>query len=807
MADNNEVVSKLRFAADLSAVESSARTLRQYIQATRDALKAESDLNSASLKLASSQKLVDDSLRSSFSSQVSSRLSDLKNKTEAETQAMQRLRASIEGVKNAADDLPDLKDSDFNGGGDKLAAGRQFLGAAGSIASRVSPEAGTGISVISSIVEANKELPKFKDAISELPPVALAAGAAFAGLVAGLEIGNRVAVDNTAAIRDVTGRTKEYYELLVTGTTDSINAKIAEAELQKRIAQAQVDELSFVADGYDEVHRRAGALSGVADGIIEIAGALGGKNFKDIRDARIKYDEANASLAEANKNLDLYKGLLDDTNVKENDRNAALKEESQIQDQLLEKQISRQVREAQLLRSGTENQVQGRIESLLDENAAIVNVIASGKASAEELDRLSARLGDNNAELEDLQTNILGVVRLREAEAAAAKKQEEITLKSAASYEKYLNDVRKLDDDSIQARIAQMAKYNQTLVTIAQEASKAAETALSNLIQKRDELSTKLVQDETDAETKKHIDLLDDQIKFQRDTVRLAKEHQRDLEKIQRDAADREHDLLLARDFSGLYDLQRQTSRQLEESNTAYGDQQDNRLEAFQQENEDRQRHFVEEQQQRQVNYQRQLNEAQAQYTRERDLAVKNRNEALQRAADANNQELLLISQKHDQALTMRRDAELAELQLIRQSDEEKLKLTKQYADSAQAFLQNLATYASGLSGGSSGGGGGGRRGIQATPYASGGSIAAGQRALVNEPGSSRQESFSAGGRSIAFPGMGIFTPSQSGNINPGRGGIGSLTLNQYFTGGDEERMGQIAEERTIKVIKEFLDE
>lgn len=636
---------------------------------------------------------------------------------------------------------------------------------------------------------------KLTQVFGRLPPAALGAGAALAVVAVAL----KAATDASAAQAEAQKRSNEIQAQvtrdIITNTKEGLRAQLEAAKIETQVQTSLLNQRVAILAEMEEREKAATAIFGreVAVGI-QALGIYGG----DIKQQREDIIATGKALLDASETQRAYEDALNSNATATNDAAEAEKRLTAARDAALERQISNETEAAGLRRSGSSKQVDDRIKALLDENDAIVRVIASGEASEAELLKLSERLEVNNEKLAELQDNVQQYVIAREAEAAALEKEKQIREDSIKAVEKYNEDLLRLEEQLNERRAAIEEQYGEKLVQIAERAAEAAENALSKLQEKRNDVAQDIARDAEDAQREAQRDELDAQIEFQQEEAKAARDHARSLAEIRRRAAEQEEDLALNRDFAGLFQLRRDTNRQIEEANSAYAEQRAERIIAFQQEAEDRRRAFAQDAEDRNIKYQRELADAQAQYVRELRLAQAAQLKATQQAQVAYQRDLQLAQQKYVTEVQLRQQAIRAELQTIQQGEQAKLQLEAQYWQQALNLARSAIAAIGGQSFKEGGGGSKGR--------ATGGLVAAMQSYNVNEPGiSSGRESFSGKNGTVMLPGAGLFTPLSPGRVNANGGGP-NVTLQFNVTGGaDPEATARAVDARVENTLRRIF--
>lgn len=347
-----------------------------------------------------------------------------------------------------------------------------------------------------------------------------------------------------------------------------------------------------------------------------------------------------------------------------------------------------------------------------------------------------------------------------------------------ARYDQYEKEIKQVQEQNQQAQLDAAKKYQENLVNIAKKAADDSNAALARLIDQQKQLRTSYARDEAKEIRKQQLDDLQTQIKAQREEAKAFEDHQQKLIQIRKSSELEEQDLLLNRNYRGLFQLRQKTAASMEDENSSFSRGQQERQQTAQQEQQDitRQRQF--ERNERLIAYQQANADAQARYQQELVLAQQAKIEALNAARIAYNNDLNTLRQKLNTELQLKRAAAQQDLALINRTEQEKLAAYVNSLNAAMRFA-NLAAQSTAREGPNAGnpittvsGGQVIRR------YASGGIMQAGRGGQVNEPGSSGRETYTANGRTIAFPGMGVFYPSQSGVVNANNNSPISLTFN-----------------------------
>lgn len=603
----------------------------------------------------------------------------------------------FERFRQAQAELPTFSDGELGVGGGGGGGLSRIGSKIRSLPSTQIPGLGIGTDAIGNLLRV----------VGAISPAALPAIAALAALGAAVAVVAKNVPDVTAGIRQITELDKAYYEARIKGTKDSINSIIEQKQLEQKIAQARVDDLQFVAQGFDEIKQKSGdALGGVLIGITEVAGALNAGNFKDVRDARIAYDQAQEELKKANKELGLYNGLIDDQTVALNTAIEAQKKATadgiQRTIDLAGKQADTQIEIQKLIAEGSAKDLEAKKKSVEaeKEKATIelgilgAQLAAAKDGSAEQIAfqakilELTRAFNDADDQLQALNGSVVTLgVTLNDAKAKIEKNNTEIGNLIIG----YNEDRAKADDAAYKELADIQQKYNDSLVKAAQDAADAAEKALQKLNDQAEKLATNLQRDNESAQRKAQDDALKAAIKFQEAEAKAARDHANTLLKIQQDAANREQDLIASRDFAGLFRSRRDTATQIQQLNQQYTQEQAERLLAFQQAQADRANDYANQARERQIKYQQALEDARKQYNKELTAANVAYIAAQSAAVRARDTQLQIAQSKYDAEINLLNAHIQRSLQLYAQglSAEEQLRQAQTAALLQQAGLAN----------------------------------------------------------------------------------------------------------------------
>lgn len=673
---------------------------------------------------------------------------------------------------------------DVQGGGGQSGSSRTGAGAQ-KLAGLVSGFGG------GAIAEPLRIISDFTETIAVAGPVVAAVGLGIGAVTLALGEYNKQLEVQRAGLTAALAGVDAYYQAIASGvTSEEIRKQVGEIEKLQGVLGVQRAEISRkITETWEDAVANFGEAGAAA---LDLTGQL---PLGQLREELARLD---GQITQNNITNDRYTQGLETGAFATND---AVKAEEELAAARTKSIIgyADNIQQFALIRARADKlsteQIAERTKTIEQEVAANDAAIKALRDSGDTSDEVKAKIQQYadansklNSEYQILLQSSTDLAKAREAEAAAIEKEKaalEFVTKQreelATAQQKHDADITKLESDNFAQR-AELAKtYNDTLVDLAQEAAEGAGNALRQLQQDRTKLAEQLSREEIDAQNQAQVETLNALIEFQQEEERAARDHARNLKSIRDRAADSELKQIADRDFQSLFFSRRQTQRELNEASEQYGVERQEQQIALQQASDDRARQFAEERRQRQVNHQRQLNELQSNYNRELQTIAANLNQQRQLANQNHQAQLQGLLQKYTAELNLRQQAHTKELQFLSQTEAKRLEIITNTQNAllarAQAVLTaigaNTATNAIGRTSG----------GRTATAFATGGSIGAGQHAIVNDGRSI--ESFSAGGQKASFPrGLGTFIPSRAGNINP-KGGQGGGNMYVSIQGSD----------------------
>lgn len=446
---------------------------------------------------------------------------------------------------------------------------------------------------------------------------------------------------------------------------------------------------------------------------------------------------------------------------------------------------------------GTSDALDDRIEALRLENELIERDLNTYVLSAEKQDQYNQQIERNNIIIERLNGAVREQVEATEAAAKAEEYLKDQRKEIATLTEKMQADLERVEQDAAARRVELTQRFNDRMVDIAQKAADAADDAVRKLEQKRADLASDLGNDLTDAEVEHAQAQLDARLELLREDAKAAREHADRIREIERKSRASSRQAIQDRDAIALQAAEDQLTDDIQSENERFEAGRRERNIAYREELQDQETQFAREREQRYAKYQRDLEEAQLQFNREAEQQAINRARQERDLALQNANEIAALNQKHAQQKQIIQSAYSAELAVVSLGQAARLQLEAQHQ---QALINLAARYQLAPQAPTTGYGG------SITPFARGGDIKAGQTGLVNDLNRFQRESFTdRRGRTIPLPeGMGYFTPTQSGRINPNGGGS---TINLNVEGATVRTMQITSRDQAMQVFNEALDQ
>lgn len=435
-------------------------------------------------------------------------------------------------------------------------------------------------------------------------------------------------------------------------------------------------------------------------------------------------------------------------------------------------------RQADLLKNATSEKLASDVADI-DSREKII------KAQQEEIqkrlevtglnDEANAKLAALGAELEKLAAQradieaVKSIVEVRDALKVIGDSFKE-SFDAAQKFAQETNDAKQkqYEQEADYAR-----DYADKIVDIAKKAAEDAEDALRKLGEGRDDATLNAKRDQAKDDRKIADDQAKTSLEYRRSEAKAYRDHYNDLLRIMREAQLREAELILNRDFAGLYLSRLKTVSDLQDKNSDFASKRISEAEKFKERSEDAAKERAAEARERAIALQEKLADLQREYDRGVEQRALNQAREEERAATDNERKLRDLDIQAQREAFKRQQDFAAELQQIAKNAGDRINLIAQeqsrvsegmggiislFGQAAEAARQAVSRSLFGLG---SGTGSSGSRYL-----ARGGSASAFEAVNVND-GRHRE-----GVNNVPFPpGQGVFIPFQNAYVQNRVGG------------------------------------
>lgn len=560
-----------------------------------------------------------------------------------------------------------------------------------------------------------------------------------------------------------------YYKAIATGTSDTLKTQLTNAQNTKKLIDDQISqEQAAVENSFKDASSHFGdlgarVLTGLAQTKPEMQAFLSNLNDLKAQSAKLGGEIQGLTTAQTSES------------VATNDATAAEKKLQDARDASADKAIAIAKQTAQLEASGTTKGIDDQLAQNKADQAAIREQLANTNLSIPKVHELTDRLFDLQDQAKTLTNVVRPLVSAQEEYTKALKDQKAVQDKQIATIEKYNTDVTAAEDQGAQAKLDINRRYADKVIQITQTLVDAQTAAYNSLLQKQADDQTNFDNTADKSVRASNEQLYNDQIKYQRAERDATITHLQQLQQIKDDENFKEKADLLNRNFLGLLLDRKQLTKDTGKENTSYDDAEAKRKQALQDEQYDQARQFDFEKNERIIAFQQQNKAAEVQYHRELELQNKKYAESFRQAGEALTNELNQSTSATNKKLGVLRDAAIKELTLVGQTETAKQAIfAKEYQQ-----IQQLLGVAEGKNNQTIGGNTVFDAMGHLVQRASGGPLSAGQPSWVNDKNSSQRESFKG---SMFPPGLGLFIPTQSGNVDAGANNSSTVYMTNHIT-------------------------
>lgn len=792
MADNERVEKiVLRYQTDQGAIAAARLNIGKVRSAMEFVTHMAKQVDLASGKAGKS-------IREAFSSRTSATIGQFNAELKKSVDQTIQLRDALVKAGKAKKELSAAQLAD-----ERFGAISRDVGVIGDVESSLR---GAGVSgLIPDLIGAAEALPRLKVGVQNLPAQLDAAAEALGtnklgliglvGAAGGLTIALQLAQQQfektkAAALSDLDAR-KRALTLIQTGSQEEIKARIEALKAQREINKTLADDAQNTLNGLRQGIANDPTIRlllgpQLATGLTEVGAALN-VGAGELGAAKVNADAANTALNETNTELTLLEQAAAAGAGAVNSQTEALEQ----MERAIQYVIDQRRFEMDAMQLSTD-QIKSRQQSIKDEMALLELEIAARQAQGENTDELIekwAALGQQEAFLAGTATDM---AKARALEAAALEYEKAQIDAVIAAHKKYTGDVTDMETRALEQRAALADRYNEALVNAAETAADAAENAVQNLQQARDDILRNAGADAAEAALAAQLERMDVLIEAGREEARAAREHARDMQRIRVESQRQEADLIASRDFAGLFRLRRDTGFQLQDAQGNFQAEANERRIAIQERLDDLARGYQQEADQRTRQTEQKLAEAQLAFEREQAQIAANLQRAEAKARAGRDADLKALDSKIRSELHLKRQAYEAEIRLAAQASDLRQQAYQREVENARRILTNALAQGSGGSATHPG-----------RQY--GGSVARGQTVRVNEV---RPESFTTAGKTHDFPrSAGVFQANQAGKVNSRAGGNVQFSQTNNITGAnDPQAISRLIDQRTTKLLEKYFN-
>lgn len=601
---------------------------------------------------------------------------------------IQKLNEELKRTKTTLEDFPDELPLPGSGrGGSRLTT----LGREARLQLPATPIGG-GLSS-EQLARAVEGLGRIDDALGNLSQksklAAAALGVSVVGTIALVAALASLKKQNDEAKRSAEatlGQAKTYFQLIQTGTAESIQSGLDDAQARERAARANLIFQKQVLLGLEQAINAGGEFNAImADAGVTMNSLLGTQ--PELSAAREAVAAAEKEFAEATSAVNAHAMALQSDEVAIRSAIEAQQELAEERRKLNDRLINTQIGALSQISSATVEGVDDRVKALQDEKAAIEEFLSAGNGSPELLKELRARLAEIGTEVSTLAYRIRPVAEVNDRLKFEAKQQEEL-VERVKDFE---NERTKIVEDANEQRIRLDESYADKVIDITTKYTNDVDKALLKLQEAGQDLGRNVDRDVAKSEREARFDRLNDQIKFNEETAKQARDLERELNKIRDDSANQREDLIRNRDFAGLRRLNNERNRALDQAVDNFNVEQREREIAFKQQQQLTNRQLEFEAEERRIRFEQQIEDARIQYDREKTIAAQEQDRQLKALEDSKQRELRAVATAEQKKLNLLADVTRKELEFISKSEAQRLAIRQQadqiYLETARQIL------------------------------------------------------------------------------------------------------------------------
>lgn len=664
--------------------------------------------------------------------------------------------------------------------------------------------------------------------------VVLPVVAALTAVVLAFKAFNDGLADAKRALEAALSTQKGYYDFAQTATTEQAQDQMLKLNNQAEAARKARGETEKALQGLE-------SQTGISRGVgITLPGAIG----DPFRLLTKQLDDNNKAVAEAEAAVGRLTGGLQSNAFAANDAAAAALKKAEY-DSNFQKQEASDLQMTSEAAKKRLDQLQAEGPIIQGQMDTLKPFIATNEEARKKYQELDAQLKADQGEILALTNDIMPLILAREAEAEAAKKDEQAVKDATKAHEEYEKAIKSAQDQLANQTATALAREGQQEQQYQEgslqdtfernkirldESRKETALALDNANAIAD-ARTKLGQKEFQLATDYNRQLFDDDFKFRNDWAKLesnAQAKQREdlsnhfnkLDDINRQATYNQESALLDRNFLALAKNEANKQREIDQENLSFSRKEGQLNENLHQQEIDLVNNLTRERQQQQVAYERKLADAELNTANEIQHQNVNEQRKLMALQTSESQQLSDLTTMENYKIQVLRQGLQNELMLYQQQEQQRIQIAQQtqaqlisqawstiganFATNPTAAIQAAWQMAPAtISSVGSQIGSTLNRFLGMPLFDAGGSFGPGEM-FMKGPG---PETLRIGSGAYTIPGAAIVMPMQGGTASGvnNNSQIGSINNHIYGNNGDPAQVANIASQMMLKTLRNFF--
>ncbi|HKI70455.1 MAG TPA: hypothetical protein VKA67_12760, partial [Verrucomicrobiae bacterium] len=394
---------------------------------------------------------------------------------------------------------------------------------------------GIGTDSVGSIARALDDIDQLKETIKQIPAAAKAAGqaigvgplsliATIGALVLVASEGAKKIAEQRQILGGIIDAQAEYFTLVQTGTTESVNAAIEAKETELAAAQARLDAARAQRDSVNATNEVVRTLAAGVP-IISDAASFFSSDLATVNAAidatNQEFTDATAAVASTETQLAVLNSVLTDGRIAANDLAAAEAELANARERFASVLENTQISAIQESANQTAEQVRQRLTQIENQVRLNDELLASANLSEAKTRELTQANTLLNVEYQTLLQTVLDVKEAEERHAIALQRVADATDAVASAQD----DIASLEEETLEKRAAILKKYGDNAIKIAEQAADAADKALQTLQRKLADFDVDFARGEAQAARKAQFDAFKGAVKFQEQEAKALRDH------------------------------------------------------------------------------------------------------------------------------------------------------------------------------------------------------------------------------------------------------------------------------------------